>query len=136
MHDPFVGTWELNPAKSAFDPNHRPSQATLTFEIDGDGHYLMKAEGVSEKGEKVAERPQRLIPDGKEYPVPDLPGLTAIATRPDPNTLRAEARREDGSIAGKGEYAVSADGRSLTATMSGIDSQLRPFETRTAWDRR
>jgi hypothetical protein len=51
------------------------------------------------------------------------------------NTLRAEARREDGSIAGEGRYVVSDDGRYMTSITSGIDSQLRRFEMRTAWDR-
>jgi len=51
------------------------------------------------------------------------------------NTLRAEARREDGSVAGEGSYAVSEGGRRMTSITSGFDSQLRRFEMRTAWDR-
>ncbi len=37
MHDPFIGTWKLNPGKSQFDPNHRPSEATMRWELDADG---------------------------------------------------------------------------------------------------
>ena len=135
MNDPFLGTWKLNPAKSGFDQNHRPTAGTLVFELDAEGRYLMKAEGLDEQGRKVAERPQILIPDGKPYPVPDFPGLTAVTSRPDSHTLRAECRREDGSIAGEGSYVVSPDGSSLMATTAGFDTQLRRFETRTAWDR-
>jgi hypothetical protein len=133
--DPFVGTWKLNPEKSEFGPNHRPTAATMLFELDAQGHYLMKAEGANAKGEKVAERPTELIPDGKEHPIPGFPGLTTVSTRPDPNTIYGEARREDRSVVGSGTYVVSADGKSLTATNSGIDSQLRPFQQRTVWDR-
>jgi hypothetical protein len=57
------------------------------------------------------------------------------STRPDPNTLHSDVRREDGSIAGQGTYSVSTDGRSLTAVTAGVDSQLRQFEQRTAWDK-
>lgn len=135
MADPFVGTWKLNPEKSEFDPNHRPTGGTLLFELDAQGHYLMKAEGTNAKGEKVAERPAEFIPDGKEYPIPGLPGLTVVSTRPDPRTIHTEARREDGSVVGGGTYAVSADGQSLTGTNFGIDSQLRPFQQRTVWNR-
>ncbi len=135
MPDPFVGTWTLNPAKCEFDPNHRPTEATMVFELDAQGHYLMKAEGKNAKGEKVAERPATFIPDGEPHPIPGLPGLTAVATRPDPNTIQGEARREDGSVVGGGTYVVSPDGKSLTATNSGIDQQLRPFTQRTVWDR-
>jgi hypothetical protein len=107
----------------------------MVYELDSQGHYLMTARGRNEKGEDVAERPMRLIPDGKEHPVPDFPGLKSIATRPDPNTLTGEARRQDGSVVGGGTYVVSADGKSLTATNFGWDSQLQQFKQRTVWDR-
>ncbi|HYL34856.1 MAG TPA: hypothetical protein VEV17_02960 [Bryobacteraceae bacterium] len=135
MQDMLLGKWKLNVEKSEFDPNHRPRAGTMVFEFEGEGRYLMKAEGVSEKGENVAERPARIIPDGKEHPVPDFPGLTAVARRPDPNTITAEVRREDGSVVGGGSYVVSQDGKSLVATTFGYDSQLRQFKQRTVWDR-
>jgi hypothetical protein len=135
MHDPFVGTWKLNVEKSEFDGNHRPTAGTMVFEVDAQAHYLMTARGRNAKGEEVAERPMRLIPDGKEHPIPDFPGLRAVATRPDANTLTGEARKEDGSVVGGGTYVVSADGNSLTATNFGWDAQLRQFKQRTVWDR-
>ena len=135
MHDPFVGTWTLNCEKSAFDPNHRPRAGNMRLERETSGAYVLNAEGMNAKGEPVAERPQRLVPDGRAYPVPDFPGLTAVTTQPDPSTLHAEVRREDGSIAGEGRYVVSADGQSMVASTAGFDTQLRRFETKTHWDR-
>jgi hypothetical protein len=135
MHDPFVGSWKLNCEKSEFDPNHRPTAGTMRLELDPGGAYILNAEGVSAKGEPVTERPQRLVPDGQAYPVPDFPGLTAVTTRPDTHTLHAEVRREDGTVAGEGSYAISPDGRSLVASTAGFDTQLRRFETKTVWDR-
>ena len=124
----LVGTWKLNPGKSEFDPNHRPVAGTMVLELTSEGHYALTAKGVTEKGEKCAERPTTLIPDGKEHPVPDSPGLISIVTCPDQNTLVAEVRREDGSVVGGGSYAVSPDGKSLTATNFGCDAQLRQFQ--------
>ena len=135
MGDPFVGTWKLNPGRSRFDPNHRPTDATMQWHLAPDGTYLMTATGTNAKGEAVSERPQPLVPDGRPYPVPDFPGLVSITTRPTPNTIRAEARREDGTLAGEGTYVVAADGLSLTATTAGFDTQLRRFETQTVWER-
>jgi hypothetical protein len=135
MQDPFVGTWILNVAKSQFDANHRPRAGTIVLEIDQEGYYLQKSEGISEKGEKVAERPQRYTPDGQDHPIPDLPGLRYRATRADSNTLTVEARREDGSIVGGATKIVSADGKSMTIDNFGYDTQLRQFKMRTAWDR-
>lgn len=107
----FVGTWKLNLERSTFDANHNPRGGTMRFEADNDGRILLTAEGISEKG------------------------LVARATLPSPGTIQTECRRQDGSIVGQGTYAVSADGRSLTATTSGFDSQLRQFEVTTVWDR-
>ena len=135
MDDPFVGTWALNPTESAFDTNHKPSEATMTWELEADGAYLLLAEGVNAKGARCKEKPQRLRPDGVAYPVEGLPGLTSITTRPNPNTIRAEAKREDGSLAGEGTYRVATDGRTMIASTSGFDSQLRPFTMKTVWDR-
>jgi len=135
MTDVFTGTWELNPQRSAFDANHRPRQATMVFEVDGSA-YVLKAQGISGDGKPVTENTQRLVPDGIAYPVPGLAGLTTVCTRRDPNTLMAEVRREDGTLAGQAEYIVSPDGRSLAATTSGYDSQLRQFRQHTVWDRK
>jgi hypothetical protein len=135
MHDPFVGTWKLNPSKSQFDPNHKPREASMRWQVEADGGYLMLAEGVDQKGERVAEKPQKLFADGRAYPVENFPGLKCITTRPEPHTILAEVTREDGTIAGEGSYVVAADGRSMTATTAGFDSQLRRFEMKTMWDK-
>src|SRR5687767_15072096 len=125
MMDPFIGTWKLNPGNSAFDPNHQPTEGKMTWELEADGSYSLTAEGANAKGEKVVERPQRMVPDGRGYPIAGFPGLSTVTTRIDSNALRVEARREDGSIAGEGTYAVSADGQSMTAATAGFDTQLR-----------
>jgi len=135
MSDPFVGTWTLNTTRSAFDANHKPAEATMTWELDADGAYLLLAEGVDARGERCREKPQRLRPDGVAYPVEGLPGLTSVTTRLNPNTIRAEAKREDGSLAGEGTYVVAADGRTMMASTRGFDSQLRQFTMKTMWDR-
>jgi hypothetical protein len=135
MQDLLIGTWKLNPERSEFDPNHRPSAGTMIIELTPEGHYALTAEGVNEKGEKCKERPTKLIPDGKEHAVPDFPGLINIVTRTDPNTLAAEVRREHGSVVGGGTSVVLPDGNSLTATNFGYDTQLRQFKQKTVWER-
>jgi len=107
----------------------------MVIELTAEGHYWMKAEGTKENGEKVAERPMLFIPDASEQSVPGLPGLRCISRKPDANSLQVEVLRDDGSVAGGGMYAVSADGRSLEATTFGFDSQLREFRQVTVWDR-
>ena len=83
----------------------------------------------------MEEKPQRLRPDGVAYPVDGFPGVTSVTTRQNGNTIRAEAKREDGSLAGEGTYVMADDGKMLVATTKGFDSQLRPFTQQTVWDR-
>lgn len=134
MPDPFVGSWTLNLEKSELDPSYVAAAGTVVFETDSESGYLMKAEGVTQAGERVAERPQRFILDGQEHPVPEAPGVTAVATRPDPNTLTAEARM-NGAIVGQARYTVSPDGQTLTAIATGTGTK-GPFQTRAVFDRR
>lgn len=135
MQDPFVGTWKLNVEKCEFDPNHRPVAGSMTVELDAEGTYLQKAEGLNANGEKVVERPMRFILDGKPHPVPDYHGLTYVAARPEPNTVTTEARRQDGSVVGRSTTVVSEDGASKTVTNFGFDTQLRQFRQTTVWNR-
>ena len=107
----------------------------MVIERDAQGNYQITASGTSEKGQTVVERPQTWVPDGQARPVPDFPGLTATCERSGARTLQSLVTREDGSIAGQAIFAVSDDGTRLTATNSGFDSQLRPFEQQTVWDR-
>jgi hypothetical protein len=133
MQDPFVGTWTLNLEKSELDSNYVAKAGTVVFEADPEGGYLMKAEGVNQAGERVAEQPQRFILDGNERPVPHAPGVIAVARLLDPHTISGEARL-NGQIVGQATYAVSDDGRTLTATATGQGTK-GPFRTRAVFDR-
>lgn len=132
MTNIFAGTWRLNVTKSQFDPKYVPKDGVVVFEPDGDG-YLMKAEGTSSSGERCQERAQRLLLDGKEHPMPDIPGLTGLSTRPTPNRIEAEGRM-NGEVVGRATYDVSEDGKTLTATARGTGVS-GPFETRAVFER-
>lgn len=130
--DPFVGTWVMVPAESQFDQHHKPSQATMRFVREEDG-YVMSAEGVSNSN-VIREPPQTFYLDGGEHPVSGAPELSAASTLVDRNTLRVVVRRGDESI-GDGLYTVSANGRTLTTTLSGVDSEQRRFQSTVVWRR-
>ena len=132
--DPFSGNWRLNPEKSNFDPNHRPASATMSWERTPQG-YSMKAEGTTSDGQVVQERPTSFILDGQDHVLPDVPRASAIMRRPDAKTIHVESRNGN-RVIGKAEYVVSDDGATMTAAVSGIDAQQRPFETVLVWDRK
>jgi len=138
--DLFEGTWKANVEKSQFDPKHSPEQACLRFEVTDSG-YLLVAYGVKD-GQAVAERPTRIIADGKRRPVVDLngrpipgvpPGAMAIGNRPDRYTLEGCVEVEGKSL-GAGTYRVSQDGRTLTVTNEGVGVK-GPFKVVAVFDR-
>jgi hypothetical protein len=130
--DPFTGNWILNREKSNFDANHQPLAAVSRWERTADG-YHMRAEGQKEGGQTIVDQAIFLL-DGREHPIPDAPGFTAYSEQLDPRTLHAVGRK-DGQVVGEGTYTISEDGRTLTATVRGIDVQHRPFQTVVVWDR-
>ncbi len=131
--DPFGGDWKLNREKSKFDPNHRPSSASMHWERTSEG-YRITAEGTMGDGKVVKERPATFILDGAEHDSPDMPGLSAVMMRPADNMIEVESKK-GGSIIGKATYVVSGDGTTLTASVSGIDAEQRSFHTVLVWDR-
>ena len=138
--DPFEGTWKANPAKSSFDPNYKPEQACIRIEPTETG-YLMVAYGIKD-GQACAERPTPIVPDGKRRPIVDLngrpipgvpPGAVCFGSRLDSRTIESGAE-VDGKVLGKGTYAVSEDGATMTVTTEGIGVK-GPFRVTAVFDR-
>jgi len=131
--NPFVGTWIANLEKSRRHANHQFHSATLTFEVNGDEVSMTHA-GVNMSGKKESGTTV-LKADGQPYAVSPLaPGVVAETTWVSTHVLESEAKK-DGRPVGKGTYAVSADGRTLTATVAGTDAAGAPFEQVIVFDR-
>jgi hypothetical protein len=138
--DLFEGTWKANIDKSQWAPGYTPEQACLRFEAT-DAGYLLVAYGIKD-GQPVAERPTKIIADGRRRPIVDLngrpipgvpPGAVGFGSQPDPQTIEAGAE-VDGKVLGKGTYQVSADGKTLTVTAEGMGLK-GPFKTVAVFDR-
>jgi hypothetical protein len=76
---------------------------------------------------------QTIHADGRERPVPGAPGIVAISTL-EPRRLESSAMR-DGVALGRGRYEVDEGGRTLTATVSGVDASGKPFDQVIVFDR-
>jgi hypothetical protein len=131
--NPFVGTWIANIEKSRRHANHQFQSATLTFEVTGDGVSMTHA-GVNMSGKKESGTTV-LIPDGQEHALsPQAPGVVTVTTWIGTHVLESEAKK-DGRSLGKGTYAISGDGGTLTATVAGTDVAGAPFEQVIVFDR-
>jgi hypothetical protein len=129
----FVGTWIANIEKSRRHVNHQFHSATLSFDISGDEitltHAGVNASGKQESGKTV------LRADGQEHEVSPLaPGVGAATQWRGAHVLETVARK-DGKVVGEGRYEVSNDGKTLTATIAGIDGAGARFEQVIVFDR-
>jgi len=129
---PFVGNWTANLSKSKRDPHHQFESATLDFAVTGDTvtitHGGINGSGQQESG--VTE----LQADGKEHPFPGAPGIVHVTRWVGKHVLETVGKKGD-QVTGRGVYEVSADGKTLTATVSGTGASGTEFEQVIVFDR-
>ena len=124
--DPRIGTWKLNVAKSKFDPGPAPQSQTLKVDAVGKGEKIT-SETVTADGKKVTVTYTANF-DGKDYP------LTGSALGADKVSLkRIDARtteridKKDGKPVVTIRRVVSADGKTMTATVKGTNAEGKPI---------
>ena len=132
MSNPFVGTWTANLEKSRRHANHQFQSATMTFEMKGESVSMTHA-GINMAG-KHESGTSELRPDGQEHPIPQAPGVVVVTRWVGSHVLETEGLKDGRSI-GKGTYAVSEDGQTLTATVGGTDGAGAKFEQVIVFDR-
>jgi hypothetical protein len=121
--DPFVGTWVLNAAKSSGPPGTVPDSSTVVITDLGSGTFKSVSDNV------IAGTALRteitFAADGADYvPVttPARPGAPAIAQsveRVNTTTYKV-AVKINGEVIATVLEELSADGKTLTATTTGI----------------
>jgi hypothetical protein len=120
----LTGTWIANVEESRRDPNHQFSRATMRFEVAGDVVTLAYG-GINASG-RHEQGVQTLHADGHPHAVVDASGVATIST------LAARGLQTvglaNGAEVGRARYEVSEDGRTMTATVSGIDGNGKAFD--------
>ena len=130
---PFVGSWLANLSKSKRHPNHQFQSATLQFAVDGDTVTL--TQGGVNAGGQAESGTITLQADGKERPIPQAPGVVSVVRWVGSRVLETVGKK-DGQVVGRGTYEVSADGKTLTATVSGTDASGAAFDQVIVFDRK
>jgi len=128
-----VGTWRLNVAKSKYDPGPAPQSQTVKYEAWDNGLKLT-ADGVDAKGAKThGEYAARF--DGKPYAFTGNPNADMIAIK------RVDDRTLETSWTLKGKptlmtrSVVSADGKTRTATQTGVNAQGQKVNNTLVYER-
>jgi hypothetical protein len=132
--DNWVGTWNLNVAKSKFKPGPPLKSQTLMFEPTGDGIKLttdgVDAAGKTTHGEYTSKF------DGADSPWTGNPNAdTASPKRIDDNHYR-NVWKKDGKVTVTSDVMVSKDGKTLTVTQTGKDAKGRVMNTVEVFDKK
>jgi hypothetical protein len=117
--DPFSGTWKLNPSKSKLPP---PIPRSQTVRIQaGSRSIRIREEIVDEKGKRLTVTVNARF-DGKDYLITGSPFADAVAyQRVDSHTLKGTVKKA-GEVVTSETATISADGKTLTGTYSGMDA--------------
>jgi len=116
--DPFEGTWQLNTAKSKYDPPPGPDKATVTIQSDG-STTSVKTESVFE-GKPYATS-YKVTLDGTPAPLQGSPVADMISVKKIDDRTRETKTTKAGSPVSVSRVTVSADGKTITVTGSGLN---------------
>jgi hypothetical protein len=122
----LVGTWKLNLAKSTYTPGPPPRSQTLTFETEAQGHRVtvetINAQGNPAKAVLIRHD------DGKSYPVTgNAAAFDAEAFRTVNDSTAWVIRTKAGKVVTTIVAEMSADGKSFTDTITGVNADGQPF---------
>jgi hypothetical protein len=106
---PLAGRWVADVAQSKRHPANRFQRASIDFAVNGNTVDIAD-EFVDESG-AVIRNHNTIVADGASHPTPN--GFVMTATWRGRHTLDTVATK-NGEVVGRGQYAVSADGRRLT----------------------
>ena len=129
--NPFVGTWQLNVAKSKYVPGPAPQSSTRTWDAGG----MVMVNGVNAAG-KSTSYGYTIKDDGKDYPtMGSIPNTADKITskKVDANTYEATFTKA-GKEVEKTTFKVSNGGKTLTIHAKGT-SPAGPFDNLQVWEK-
>ena len=124
--NPLAGTWKFNPQKSKMQNTLPPRSMTRVYQDRGGGVVIMQQELVDAAGWKTVSL-YVAKEDGTDYPLV-VSGADAVPAgwisfkRVDATTTEQSERTagDGGRVRARGTRKMSADGRTMTLTMTPI----------------
>lgn len=121
--EPSIGTWKVNLAKSTYSPGPKPTVAATVKVEPSAGGIRTTIDGTNPQGQPVHTETVGTF-DGKDNPVKgaQAPNTTAAYKRVNGRTYDAIGKI-NGQAAVTTRIAISADGKTMTATQTGKNAQ-------------
>ena len=132
--DPFVGTWNLNVAKSKYSPGPAPKSQTTTYEAAGKGYKVtvksVPASGPAQEWSYTTNR------DGANAKITgNNPNADTIAVKQVNATTLEVVHTKGGKETTRQTNVISADGKTRTVTTTGVDGQGQKVNNVVVFDR-
>jgi hypothetical protein len=117
--DPVVGTWKLNVAKSKFSAGAELTAGTRVY-TEANGLYTLDQKLTGADGKEKSNRAQyQNGKDVKQATAAAAAADTTFAKKIDANTWDFDLKK-DGKVVGHVHRVVSADGKTLTVSNTGM----------------
>jgi len=131
--DNWVGTWNMDPARSTYSPGPIPQRVILKYE-SVDGGVKVTNDTVDAEGKSVV-RTTTLKFDGKDYPyLKNVNADTASGKRIDDYSFETRWKK-GGNPTLSQKISVSRDLKTLTVIQSGKDAQGRTVRNVSVYSR-
>jgi hypothetical protein len=130
--NPNMGTWKLNEAKSKFSPG-AAKNTTVVYAAAGDS-VKVTVDGVDGQGKPIHNEWTGKF-DGKDYPLVGDSNATTRAYKKVSDSKMELINKKDGKPTTTASIVVSADGKTRTVTIKGMDSKGNKVEETAVYDK-
>ncbi len=127
-----MGTWKLNEAKSKIGSG-APKNTTVTYEAAGDSVKVTVDGTLPDGSSGHSEWTGKF--DGKYYPVTGDPDSDMRMYKQVNSHTLVLTDKKDGKVTETIHVVVSADGKSRTVTLSGMDAKGKKVSSTSVYDK-
>lgn len=135
MADPFIGTWELDPAQSDYQLGTPPQTGLYRIAPGADGTGYMISMTWTDAQGRESYAAYTAMPDGVQYAYENTEVADFISmTRLDERTLDS-AIYKDGKRIAYSVRVLSEDGQTMMISQTGFAPDGSPFDNRSVYVR-
>jgi hypothetical protein len=132
--DALLGDWDLNIAKSKFEPKPPMKKYTMKVIDAGTGHLLVKSDWIESDGTPGHVGYSTAF-DGKPISILDYPAADTVTDTMVNSTTWKSVWTKDGKIVESELQTISADGKTLRDTDEGKDEKGKKYKNRLVFER-
>jgi hypothetical protein len=130
--NPHMGTWKLNEAKSKI-PAGFLKNSTVVYESAGD-NVKVTTDGTDKDGKPLHTEWTGKF-DGKDYAITGDPNADTRAYAMASDGTLTLTNKKNGKVTTSGRISVSADGKTRTGHLTGIDSSGKKATSTAVYDK-